>query len=99
MDVAEQLSIRAGRLESEIAEAASILKTMVPRIGRLVLLEIEYTRAVRKAELLWIRSLIDDIQSGRLEWGPEAIFAALASIPSAGDQIAKPSPQQRQSKK
>jgi hypothetical protein len=51
---------------------------MVPRIGRLVLVEVEYARAIKEAELAWVRSLLDDLQTGQLGWDPEAIRRALA---------------------
>jgi hypothetical protein len=35
--------------------------------------EVEYERAMRKAELSWIKSLIEDLQSGRLNWDREAL--------------------------
>ena len=47
---------------------------LIPRIGRLVLIEAEYERAMHQAEMAWIRSLIHDIQRGALAWNPEAFF-------------------------
>jgi DNA-binding PadR family transcriptional regulator len=81
-DALEQLDARAGLLEAEVANLTRVLEMMVPRIGRLVLLEVEYTRAMRQAELAWVRSLIDDLQAGRLTWDCEAIRRAVSG---AGD--------------
>lgn len=44
----------------------------VPRIG---LLEIEYLHAVTEAEVRWLRTVIDDLQDGRLSWSPEDLMA------------------------
>jgi DNA-binding PadR family transcriptional regulator len=79
--VLEQLRLRVGLLEEEIAGLGAVLAAMVPRIGRLVLVEVEYARAMKQAELAWVRSLIDDLSSGKLQWDPEVIrrFAAQCS--------------------
>jgi DNA-binding PadR family transcriptional regulator len=83
--VAEELRRRAGLLESEIACWTGVLATMVPRIGRLPLVEIEYRRAMKEAELAWVRSLLDDLRAGKLRWDPEALrqFAAAPPQPPA----------------
>jgi len=78
-DVLEQLSDRAARLESEIAGIDAVLREMVPRIGRLVLLESEYARTMRQAELGWIRSLIKELRAGGLAWDPESLLRLAAS--------------------
>jgi hypothetical protein len=61
-------------LETEVQSLDAALAELIPRIGRLVLIEAEYTRAMRQAELVWIRSLIHDIKRGALAWNPEAFF-------------------------
>jgi DNA-binding PadR family transcriptional regulator len=71
-DVQEQLQQRVSLLEEGIACLNNVLKMMVPRIGRLVLVEIEYERAMRKAELAWVKALQEDLRSGKLAWDPEA---------------------------
>jgi DNA-binding PadR family transcriptional regulator len=68
--VLEQLQERTGLLEKEIDNLNMVLATMVPKIGRLVLIEVEYARALRQAELAWVHSLIEDLQRGRLVWKP-----------------------------
>ena len=71
-DVVEQLTARAGQLESEIADDEVTLREIGPRIGRLVILEFEYTHALRQAELTWVRSLIEELKAGGISWSPEA---------------------------
>jgi DNA-binding PadR family transcriptional regulator len=83
--VLEQLHKRIGLLEGEIAELNAVLAEMVPRIGRLVLVEIEYRRAMKEAELKWALSLMDDLRTGALRWDPEVLrrFVAGTSGPQA----------------
>lgn len=71
-DVVEQLTARAGLLESEIADDEATLREIGVRIGRLLVLEFEYTHAMRQAELTWVRSLIEELKAGGLSWSPAA---------------------------
>jgi DNA-binding PadR family transcriptional regulator len=81
-DVAELLEIRRGVIAQEVAGLDATLTELVPKLGRLLLVEAEYWRAVRQAELVWLRSLIEDLRNGKLTWDVDAIFRALRS---AGD--------------
>jgi DNA-binding PadR family transcriptional regulator len=69
-DVLDQLTDRVGRLEMVIVALSAVLQNLVPQIGRLPLVEAEYARAMKQAELGWVRSLIEDIRAGRLTWHP-----------------------------
>jgi DNA-binding PadR family transcriptional regulator len=71
--VQTQLNERALRLEEEIANLDMVLATMTPKIGRLVLVEVEYLRAMRKAERNWVVSLQEELHSGVLHWDPRAL--------------------------
>jgi DNA-binding PadR family transcriptional regulator len=71
--VLEQLQQRVGQLEAGIAVYNRVLEEMVPKIGRLVLVEVEYERAMREAELAWVKALMEDLRTGRLQWNPEAL--------------------------
>ncbi len=73
-DVVKQLSARMALLEAKVQSIDASLGELTPRIGRLVLIEAEYERAMHHAEITWIRSLIHDIQRGALAWKPEAFF-------------------------
>lgn len=55
------LEARLAALDAEIIESASFL----PRV---FLVETEYQRAVLQTELSFVRSLIDDLRGGRLDW-------------------------------
>src|SRR5262245_21415408 len=69
-DARRQLELRAEWLEAELAGTESEL-TGTPGLPRLFLLEEEYRRAVLRAELEWLRGVIDDLRAGRLTWSEE----------------------------
>jgi DNA-binding PadR family transcriptional regulator len=73
-DALDQLRNRTANLEAEIARLDAALEKLTPHLGRLLLLETEYVRAMRQAELEWVRSLIDDMRSRKLMWKPETFF-------------------------
>lgn len=68
--VARALQERAVALEAGLAGLDAGLRALQEQLAlpRLVLLEHEHTRALHRAELAWVRTVIDDIQSGRLTW-------------------------------
>lgn len=74
-DVLDQLHSRVHRLEMEIFSIDAILQKLIPCIGRAVLVEVEYARAMKNAELEWVRSISEDIRAGRLTW-PERCASA-----------------------
>src|SRR5262249_34067445 len=80
-EVLVRLEERMSLLEAEIAAIGQVLVMMEPKIGRLVLVEMEYVRAMRQAERKWVKSLIDDIRNGKLMWDPEQLIAAFANAP------------------
>jgi DNA-binding PadR family transcriptional regulator len=69
-DTRAQLELRAERLEAELADIESEMRS-VPDLPRLFLLEEEYRRAVVEAELAWVRGVIADLREGRLTWSLE----------------------------
>jgi DNA-binding PadR family transcriptional regulator len=79
--VLDRLRERIRLLELEIANLDGVLREMVPRIGRLVLVEVEYALAMRQAELAWVKSLMDDLRTGALTWDPERLIASFANAP------------------
>jgi DNA-binding PadR family transcriptional regulator len=78
-----QLDERTSLLKSEIASLKMVLQTMVPKIGRLVLVEVEYALAMREAELAWVNSLLEDLRTGKLTWDPAIICRYAAQAPPA----------------
>ncbi len=78
--VVQQLQQRLFALESEIAGLTAVLREMTPRIGRLVLVEVEYERAMREAEMAWVKSLQEDLISGQLAWDPASLRKHVVGI-------------------
>ena len=82
----DALQARTVGLEAEIAgidAALRVLRTDL-KLPRLVLLEHECKRALRAAELDWIRGLVEDIQRRRLRWDSQALGLLFA------DHVAPP---------
>ncbi len=74
--VLRQLEARARMLEERLAET----DTSALELPRLFLIEEEYVRTVTQADLEWVRSVIDDLRTGRLTWSEEWLqgFAEMA---------------------
>lgn len=72
---AEALADRTVALEGEIAGIEVGLEGARERLRlpRMVLLEIEFKLAQRRSELEWVRSLLEEIRSGRLAWDLESL--------------------------
>jgi DNA-binding PadR family transcriptional regulator len=91
-DAIAQLDHRAQRLEQELSATEIALKHVAAHVARLHLLEAEYQLWMRKAELQWVRSLLQELRSGQLTWNLQQIFqeiqvaAAPAAKPSAQEQ-------------
>jgi DNA-binding PadR family transcriptional regulator len=64
------LETRAGLLRESVAALDRELRSESGP-PRLFLLETEYVRAVTAAELKWVKSTVDDLRAGRLEWKME----------------------------
>jgi hypothetical protein len=47
-----------------------MLRDLPPDLPRLFAIEDEYTQAMRRAELEWLRRIIADLKDGTLEWPP-----------------------------
>jgi DNA-binding PadR family transcriptional regulator len=71
--VREQLSRRVAHLQSDIQSYRHVLATVTPKVGRLNLIELEYAVAWRTAELRWIKQIIAELRSGKLNWNPKML--------------------------
>jgi DNA-binding PadR family transcriptional regulator len=78
---AVELERRIEWLGREIERLDAILKEARPRIGRIHLIESDYARAMRAAELRWVRTLVDDLRARRFTWDTEALLRAVRSPP------------------
>lgn len=74
LEVADLLQVRADFLSAELASMDSLLHTLTPRIGRIVLLEIELARAWKEAELHWVQNLVSDLRKGVYSWDIEELL-------------------------
>jgi DNA-binding PadR family transcriptional regulator len=91
--VRARLHQRAALLEANIAGLDTVLKTMVQRIGRLVLIEVEYERAMRQAELAWVRSLQNELETGSLRWDPQLVLRWGAALSQSEESCPAPNPE------
>ncbi len=66
-DVRQLLEARAEALATRLAE----LQPPAFAVPRLFLIEDEYQLAVTRAELDWVRSVIEDLAAGRLTWSEQ----------------------------
>jgi len=77
------LKLRIAALEAEIAGGDSMLRSMTEEeIPRIFGIELEYTQAMRRAELEWVRKFIDELKGGDL-WPDVAAMMALVEAQAA----------------
>ena len=75
-EVISLLKLRATALEAEIAGGDSMLRSMTEdEIPRIFGIELEYTQAMRRAALEWVRRFIDELRRGDLWPDIEAMMA------------------------
>ncbi|MBY6682710.1 PadR family transcriptional regulator [Rhodococcus sp. BP-316] len=68
-EVATLVRTRIALLEKDLDEMRVIDAMAVDRhVPRLFSVGLDYTLALREAELTWLRAFVDDIDSGRLPW-------------------------------
>ncbi len=74
-EVRDHLAARCVALEAEIAAQAAALRAIDAhmRLPRIVLLETELNIRLRRAELEWVRELIEDITTAKLAWDRESL--------------------------
>jgi DNA-binding PadR family transcriptional regulator len=79
---------RVLRLTAEVAGLGRFLEAIAEyELPRANLIEWEYARAMRQAELEWVRSLADDIQSGSLTWEPHLSPAQTHECRHDGEEV------------
>jgi DNA-binding PadR family transcriptional regulator len=76
-DAGAHVEERARRIEAEIEELTAARKQLIARVARINLLEEEYMLAMRRAELRWIRGLLEDLRSREFTWNLDEILNAL----------------------
>lgn len=71
-DALRQLEARVAALEDEATRIESeLVQAAAEGLPRLFMLETEYHRAMLRAELGWVRSVVEDLRAGRLAWSEE----------------------------
>jgi hypothetical protein len=92
-EVVDALETRAAALDTELAghdvalsDAAisrhPVLSALDPPIVRLLLLDADYLRAIRLAELAWVNSLLAELRSGSLAWDFDDIVGQVRTAES-----------------
>lgn len=69
-EVRAELTTRAEQLRAQV-DAMDAMFNEYGEIPRVFMLEEELRRATTKAELDWVRSVIDDLRTGRITWNDE----------------------------
>jgi DNA-binding PadR family transcriptional regulator len=72
-EAAGRLADRASRLESEIAQLTKRQRAARGRVERINLIEGEYLTAIWRAELRWVRGVLNELRTGRFSWRLEQI--------------------------
>src|SRR5215468_836330 len=78
------LEARAAALEHRLAGH----EEPFPELPRMFLLEEEYMAAIVRAEIAWLRGVIDDLRAGRLKPPTEAELRKLSALPGAPSEAA-----------
>lgn len=74
---------------SAIEEIRKEHEKPIPGLPRLFLLESEYSAAMARAELKWLRAIIGDLRSGRLTYPSEAEIRRLSALGGPSDEAVK----------
>jgi DNA-binding PadR family transcriptional regulator len=69
------LGHRTFNLQEDIGQIEEGMKAASSHVDRINLIESEYLLAMRAAELKWVRGLLADIKSGKLDWNFGVIIA------------------------
>jgi DNA-binding PadR family transcriptional regulator len=88
-DAEAQLAERIARLEAEIKEMAARMNVALTRTERVHLIENEYLLATRRAELAWVRGLVEELRTGRLGWNLQEIFRGIRAGKRAATRQSK----------
>jgi DNA-binding PadR family transcriptional regulator len=85
-DAQDQLSERVGRLEMTLVSFNAVLQNLHARLPAVFLLRAEYVRAMIQAERDWVRSLVEEIRTGRLRWDTETLCCGPPTPPPPEDR-------------
>ena len=68
------------RIDEQEQRLAAIEGQAPPGLPRLFLIEDEYRAAMLRAEIAWLRAVVNDLAAGRLAWDEELIQRTLADF-------------------
>jgi DNA-binding PadR family transcriptional regulator len=63
-----ELATLSESLQEQTVASHPVLSVLEPATVRLLLLDADYVRAMRRAELAWVTSLLSELRSGALDW-------------------------------
>ncbi len=69
-----RLGERSRRLEAEIVGLTAGMSAVSEWVSRIHLIETEYLRSMREAELMWVRRLESELRAGTLTWNLRKLF-------------------------
>jgi hypothetical protein len=72
-EVREEFGKRVVQLKRDVENYKDVLRSIAPRVGRLNLIEVEYALALRVAELRWVKQIIGELDTKKLNWSPEIL--------------------------
>ncbi len=84
-DIRQQLQAREQRLSEQLAQLKEEAARYAGQLPRVFMLEDEYVRAMREAELRWVRAVIRDLSDGELAWD-ERFLRKIAEQNSVGTE-------------
>ncbi len=84
-ELATELARRLTTVQARLAQLDSQLQEYRETLPRIALIETEYQHAVVHAEVRWLSSVIDDLQSGKLTWDHEIAAHAAETYVQAAD--------------
>ncbi|GAA3339930.1 PadR family transcriptional regulator [Amorphoplanes nipponensis] len=80
LDPAEAATLLERRIEALAGKVTQLEQQAPPGLPRLFLIEDEYRATLLRAELGWLRALVDDLHTGRLSWDENLIAETLADF-------------------
>jgi len=80
LEPAEVRTLLERRVTALQEKVAQLERQAPPGLPRLFLIEDEYRAVLLRAELTWLRALVDDLATGRLSWDENLIAETLAEF-------------------
>lgn len=70
----KSIESRCTALRSAIDYLANTVDSVGPRVGRILVIEVEFDLAMFRAQLAWLEDLTDELRNGRLQWNLSQII-------------------------